>query len=135
MRSGVGLEELAVLSGLEDEEVDGIWVMDDLALVSTSTNTFAIRFSPGAAEVSDVSGLQPERTLCAGKVVNGRIVQVTQSGVRLIGDLGGDAWSVGQGKTIVQADIEAETGSVLLALGGGEVVLLRLSGSSIDEVG
>lgn len=138
VRSGVGLEDLGVLG--EMEHISNLFDLKsspslecvDTLLVTFVNESRVFRFdaSGEVEEVEEFAGLSlSETTLAASNVLQGRVVQVTSSRVRIT-DLDGGVviaeWAPPGGQTVTAGTMNDS--HVLISLGGVTVVVL-----SIDE--
>ena len=142
VRSGVGLEDLGSIGGM-GAPVSSIFSLrsnamaelDDTLVVSFVANSRVFSFSADGEveEVESFRGFElAESTLYAGSLPDGRAVQVTSSAVVLSDVDSGmvtDTWRP-QGGTSITA-VSAEQTTVLVSLGGGSLVALDVSESSV----
>ncbi|KAF4537245.1 UV-damaged DNA binding [Lasiodiplodia theobromae] len=119
VRSGVGLEDQAS----ED--------FDDTLLVSliNESRVFCFDADGQVEEVEDFKGLQlAESTLLASNVPGGRLLQVTESAVRLTDLENGmvvSEWNAPAGQMIT--DVDSNDRFVILSIGGIRVIILSIT--------
>ena len=145
VRSGVGLEDVAVLGNMDRQlasitnlfsirsEPGGV----DTLLVSFINETAAFKFREDEVEeIDDFKGLQlSESTLLAKNLPSSSILQVTSTTVRLSDGESGmlqSSWSPQDGQSIT--DISATENHVLIAVGGVQLVVLELGDGALSEV-
>jgi DNA damage-binding protein 1 len=135
VRSGVGLDDIGILADLDD--VRGLFSIRshgsqkvDTLVASFLTETRIIKFDP-AGDVEEVDSFNgfvlDNRTLYAANLANGRLVQVTISGVVLVDGESGvqiSSWNPDEGKSITNA--AANEKWLLLSVGGTSLVSLDL---------
>ena len=137
VRSGVGIEELGSLGDMQNvTEVfalksypDEAW--DDILMVSFLNETRVFRFASDGEieELPTLLGLElSEPTILAQNISDGRLVQCTNSAVRLIdveGDMVTATWSSDTDAKIVAASTNGQ--KVVVSLAGIELVSLDLA--------
>lgn len=140
VRSGVGLEDLgsigemgALVSGIFSLRSHASAELDDTLVVSFVGHSRVFTFSADG-EVEEVEAFRAftldESTLYASSLPDGRVVQVTGSGVFLSDVDSGmvtESWSPG----ITITAVSGEGVTVLVSLGGAALAALDLSASSI----
>lgn len=137
VRSGVGLEVLGELGQMA--HITDLWALQstgegdfrDMLLVSFVDETRIFSFSPDGdvEEVDDFKGLTlSEGTILAQNISGAKLIQVTESSVRLA-DLDGGMvvaqWSPSSGQTITSAS--ANNDNLVLAIGGQDLIVLRIA--------
>ena len=143
VRSGVGLEDLGSIGDME-APVSSIFSlkssaaleMEDTLVVSFVAHTRVFRFSSDG-EVEEVESFRgfdlAESTLYTSSLPDGRAVQVTSSALFLSDAEGGmttDTWRP-PGDASITA-VSGERNTVLISLGGAALVVLDLSGSTVQ---
>ena len=139
VRSGVGLEEQGILgqiayatdlfgvrSNLTVDKVDALVVS-----FVNQTRIFQFQANGEVEELADFQGFSlSESTLCAADLPSGRLLQVTESAVRLIDLENGmihSEWSPPSRQVITAAS--ANDQNLALSVGGKEAVILELADS------
>ncbi|KAF2230176.1 DNA damage-binding protein 1 [Viridothelium virens] len=146
VRSGVGLEDVAVLGNMGRDLASvtnlfsirsepGLGSVDTL-LVSLISETAAFKFQGDEVEeVDDLKGLQlSESTLLARNLKMSRIMQVTSTEVRTSDIESGmvqSSWSPQNNQSIT--DVSATDDHVLVAVDGVQLVLLEINSGSLRE--
>ncbi|ORY34709.1 CPSF A subunit region-domain-containing protein [Naematelia encephala] len=134
VRSGVGLEEVISIEGLED--VTGLWAIN--LLLSTTTTTSILHLDPEISVAAVSPAIASTLTLAAGLVPDGDIlVQVTPRNVSLWADLQAgtriDAADVTEQEEIVAAQVSGSL--VAIAKRGGHVQALSASLQGLQDIG
>ncbi|WVQ78968.1 hypothetical protein IAT38_001060 [Cryptococcus sp. DSM 104549] len=125
IRSGVGLEEIVNVEGLE--EVDRMWSLTDASgtsrlLLSTSATTFLLQLEPDIAVIPAAPPISSMATLAAGLVPDDDLlVQVASHGVFLWAD-------ISAGKLVAGYDVGEETELVTAQVSGTLIVVANLGG-------
>jgi DNA damage-binding protein 1 len=137
VRSGVGMEELGILG--EMDHITDMWALQvaskgdlaDTLVVTFVDETRVFQFSPEAEveELEEFLGLTlSENTLLACNIPNGRILQVTESGIRIADTENGmvtSSWSPPNQITITSASSNDDC--VTVVAGGQTLVILDIS--------
>ncbi|KAI9667647.1 MAG: hypothetical protein M1821_000464 [Bathelium mastoideum] len=146
VRSGVGLEDVAVLGNMGRElvSVTGLFSIRskpgdggiDTLLVSFIDETAAFKFDEDEVEeIDQLNGLQlSEHTLLAQNLPSSRLLQVTSTSIRLSDIESGmlqSEWSPPSGKSIT--DVSATDTHVLVAVGGVELIVLEINNGTLQE--
>lgn len=143
VRSGVGLEDLgsigemgAPVSAVFSLRSSASTELADTLVASFVTHTRVFLFSPDGdvEEVENYRGFNmDESTLFAGDLPDGKVLQVTSKGV-ILGDTNGgtgiQTWTPPNGSSITA--ITADRDKVLVSLGGAALVVLDVSGSTVQ---
>ncbi|WVQ95773.1 hypothetical protein IAU59_002872 [Kwoniella sp. CBS 9459] len=140
VRSGVGLEEVVSVEGVEG--VERVWSLDDQSghsrlLLSTAYTTLLIQVDPEISLVEMAEPITSSTTLAAGVLPTADVlVQVTPSSIALWSDVtsGLSAGSIELDKEneIVAAQVSGEL--VIAAKRGGEVLLLEASPNGLNPI-
>ncbi|KAB2579269.1 DNA damage-binding protein 1 [Lasiodiplodia hormozganensis] len=137
VRSGVGLEDQGALG--EIGSISNLFALsstasedfDDTLLVSliNESRVFCFDADGQVEEVEDFKGLQlAESTLLASNVPGGRLLQVTESAVRLTDLENGmvvSEWNAPAGQMIT--DVDSNDRFVILSIGGIRVIILSIT--------
>ena len=147
VRSGVGLEDVAVLGNMGRQllNVTNLFSIRsqpggekvDTLLVSFITETAAFKFQEDdVEEIHELGGLQlSENTLLAQNLPSSRILQVTSTAVRLSDIESGMlqcSWSPQGTQSIT--DVAATDNHVLVAVGGLQLIVLEISSDNLREI-
>lgn len=134
VKSGVGMEDLGILGDMVG--IRGLWGLkstpgneyDDILVVSfiDETRVFQFHSEDDPEELEHFGGFSlNERTLVAGNVVDGRLLQVTPSSARLI--------NMGSREITSQLDLHGK-GMINMAAANEDILIYVVNGSNLFAV-